>query len=119
MTDHEARACQLRRNSLADHQRKFVECCGKGQSGACIHTKLVVASPQVLDEGMSSDDDARRPVPFEATHRSKSRLEPSMVSFALVVGVLGGVAECSRQELGDHADWGMVTVNGDLGRRSM
>jgi hypothetical protein len=51
------------------------------QSGTCIDPEFVVASPQVLDEGMTSEHEARGPVPFEASHRSKSWLEPPMVSF--------------------------------------
>jgi hypothetical protein len=103
----------------SDHLREFVECRGKGQSGTCIDPEFVVSSPQVLDEGMPSDHDAGGAVPFEASHRSKSCLESPMVSFDPVVGVLGGVVECSRQELGDHADQGVGPVSGDLGRRSM
>jgi hypothetical protein len=103
----------------SDHQRKLVERRGKGESGTCIHPELVVPSPQVLDEGMPSDHDARGWVPFEAPHRSESRLESPMVSFDSMVGVLGGVVQCSRQEGRDHPDQGMVPVGGDLGRLAM
>ena len=60
-----------------------------------------MSSPQVLDEGMSSDHDAGGPVPFEAPHRSKSCLEPPVVGFDPIVGVLGRVVQCSRQEVGN------------------
>jgi hypothetical protein len=42
-----------------------------------------------------------------------------MVSFDSMVGVLGGVVQCSRQEGRDHPDQGMVPVGGDLGRLAM
>jgi len=58
-----------------------------------------VSSPQVLDEGMSSDHDAGRSVSFEAPHWPKSCLEATMVSFDSIVGVLGGVVQCIRQKL--------------------
>jgi len=73
-----------------------------------------VPSPQVLDVGVPSDHDARGSVSFEASHRSKSCLESPMISFDSIVGELGGVVRCSRQEVRDHADQGVDPVRGDL-----
>jgi hypothetical protein len=39
-----------------------------------------------------------------------------MVGLDPVVGVLGGVVECGRQELRDSSDQDMGPVSGDLGR---
>jgi len=38
-----------------------------------------------------------------------------MIGSDSVIGVLGGVMECRRQELRDHEDQGFSPVNGDLG----
>jgi hypothetical protein len=56
-----------------------------------------VASPQVLDDGMASDDNAGRSVLFQSAHRAKSGLESPMIGFDSVVGVLGGVTACHRE----------------------
>jgi hypothetical protein len=66
-------------------------------------------SSQVLDEGVTSDHDARGAVSFEAPHRTKSGLEPSVVSFDPVVGVLGAVVQCSREKVGTKA-WARSVV---------
>jgi hypothetical protein len=81
--------------------------------------EFVVSSPQVLDEGVTSDHDAGCPVPFEASHRSEPGFEPSVASLDPVVGVLGGVVKCSRRKVRDHADQGVGPVGGDLGRRAV
>src|ERR1035437_7602278 len=65
---------------------------------------------------MASDYDACGPVPFEAPHRTKPGLEAPVVSLDPVVGILGGVVQCGRQEVRDHADQGVGPVSGDLGR---
>jgi len=103
----------------SDYQREFVECCGKRLSGTCIDPEFVVASPQILDEGMSSDHDARGPVPFEAMHGAESGLKAAMVGFDSVVCVLVGVVESSREEFCDHADERMGPVSRDFGRLAM
>ncbi len=75
----------------SDHLRELVKPCGKGESGMCIESECVVASSQILDEGVASDGDAGGSVPFEAPHRTKPGLEAPVVSFDSVVGVPGGV----------------------------
>ena len=78
-----------------------------------------MASPQVLDEGMALDDDAGRSVLFQSAHRAKSGLESPIIGFDPVVGVLGCVMECSRQELCYRSDQGVGPVSGDLDRFAM
>ncbi len=75
-----------------------------------------MASSQVLDEGVASDGDAGGSVPFEAPHGAKPCLEAPVVRFDSIVGVLGGVVQCGRQEVRDHADQGVGPVSGDLSR---
>lgn len=63
-----------------------------------------------------ADGDGGGSVPFEAPHWPKPRLQASVVSFDSIVGERGGVVQCSREELGNHADQGVGPVGGDLGR---
>src|ERR1035437_7781981 len=65
---------------------------------------------------MASDYDACGPVPFEAPHRTKPGLEAPVVSLDPVVGILGGVVQCGRQEGRDLADQAVGPVTGDLSR---
>src|ERR1035441_8902974 len=65
---------------------------------------------------MASDHDACGLVPFEAPHRAQSCLEAPVVSFDPIVGVLGGVVECSWQVVSNDSDEGVGPVSGDLSR---
>jgi hypothetical protein len=68
---------------------------------------------------VAADHDAGGSVPFEASHWAESGLEAPLVGFDPVVGVLGGVVKCSRQEAGNHPDQGVGPVSGDLSRLTM
>ena len=66
---------------------------------------------------MASDHDAGGTGAFEAPHRTEPGLEAPVVSFGPIVdvldpivGVLGGVVKCSRQEVRDHTDPGMDAI---------
>jgi hypothetical protein len=87
----------------SDHHRQLVEGRGQDEAGQRINPEFVVASTDVLDECVARHDDAGRPVPIQAAHWLKPGLQPPMVGLYAVVGVLGGVVECVRQELGDRA----------------
>src|ERR1019366_10489440 len=54
----EARAVHLGELRGSDHLYELVERCDQGESGTCIDPELTVASPQDLDEGMTSDHDS-------------------------------------------------------------
>ena len=103
----------------SDHLREFVECCCKGQSGACIRPELVVSSPQVPDEGMPPDRDAGGSVPSKAPHGTKPFHEAAVVRFYSIVGVLNCVVRRSRQEGGNDSDQGVGPVGGDLDQLAM
>ncbi len=45
-----------------------------------------MASPEVLDERVASDDDANGPVLFQAPHWSEPGLQTSVVGFDSIVG---------------------------------
>ena len=65
---------------------------------------------------MAFDDHAGAPVPYEVPHRPKPGLQPSMVGFDPVVGILPDGVGHDRQELGDGSYHGVSPVSYDLGK---
>ncbi len=61
-----------------------------------------MASPEVLDERVPADHDARGPVGLQSAHRPQSGLQSTVVAFTSVVLVLSGVVEGRRDQLVDH-----------------
>ena len=55
--------------------------------------KFVVATSQVLDEGMTTDHRRSSPIGSQPTHRAKPRLEPPVIPLDAIVGVLLRVVE--------------------------
>lgn len=78
----------------------------------CVGSKFVMASPDVLNERVGGYDDRGGSVAFESAHWSKPRLQPTVIGFDSVVGVLLGVVErignlylnCCLQRLGKIGD---------------
>jgi hypothetical protein len=64
----------------SDRQCKLFEGRGNGEPGEGINPEFVVASSQILDEGVTSDHDAGGPVPFESPHRSQPGLQAAVIS---------------------------------------
>jgi hypothetical protein len=59
--------------------------------------RLVVPSPDVLDEGLAGDHDPGAAVLLEPTHRAKPRFQPAVVGLDAVVGIpIGPVPGCRR-----------------------
>jgi hypothetical protein len=65
---------------------------------------------------MAFDYNADDPVAFEGAHRTRSGLEPSVVSFDPAIGVLGGVVQWCRQMLRNGSCQCVGSVSGDLSR---
>jgi len=59
--------------------------------------QLVLATTQVLDEGVASDHHARGSMGLRSAHRPESGLQSAMVGFDTVVLVLAGVVQRSRK----------------------
>jgi hypothetical protein len=57
-----------------------------------------VAAAEVLDEGVSGGDHRCRSEVFEAAHRAEPGLQPAVVGFDVVVGVLLGYMQGVRGE---------------------
>jgi hypothetical protein len=91
-----------------------MECGRQPEHRRGLDSQFVVAAPQVLDEGVPSDDDACRPVGLQPAHRPQSGLQPSVVAFASVVLLLAGVVERCRDQLVDHVRQGRCPVGDDL-----
>ena len=116
LVDRRARSCQPGWIRPSDHHGELVEGRSQVQPGQGFDSKLIVSPAQILDECVTSYNDAGGPVSFESAHRRKSCFHASVVGLDSIVGVLSGVVEGGRQELGDHSDQGMSPVGSDLGR---
>src|SRR5947209_3168984 len=66
------------------------------------YAEFVVAAADVLDECVSGTDHAGRAEPFEATHRSESALEPTMIGLDWIIPVLLHDMAHGRQQLIGH-----------------
>ena len=56
--------------------------------GARVDAEFVAAAPDVLEKRVTANDDPRRMVEFESTHRTKRRFEATVVAFDAVIRVL-------------------------------
>ena len=81
-----------------------------------IDTEFVVAAAEVLDEGVSGADHSGRAELGEAAHRSQSGLEPALVGFDGVIGVLLSDVAYGGQQFVEHAGVGRCPVGGDVAR---
>ena len=76
---------------------------------------FVVASSEVLDEGVSGDDDACGAISLQSPHRPKSGLEASVVGLEQIVRMDLHAVEGCREQLIKEAGVDPVPVGGDLG----
>ncbi len=80
-----------------------------------IQAEFVVAAAQVLDERMASANHSGRAEPFEPTHRSEPGLEPTMIGFDGIVGVLLHDVARGGQQLIEYPRVGRSPVSVHLG----
>ena len=75
-----------------------------------VDSEFVVASADVLHQGMTADDHALRVVAFESAHGSESGFESAVVAFDSVVRVPGGVVKRGGYEAFDRSPqrWGPI-----------
>ena len=85
-------------------QRRGVDC------------ELVVATTEVLNGGVASDQHARRSIRLHPAHGPEPGLEPAVVAFDAVVLILAGVMPCGRKEILDHVCQSQCPVGDDLAR---
>jgi hypothetical protein len=86
------------------------------QVGGRLDSQLVVPSPDVLHERVSSDDHRGAAVLPEPTHQSQSRLEAAVVALDAVVGVPLGAMPGRREQLVQHRRVCRRLVGDDLDR---
>jgi hypothetical protein len=79
-----------------------------------VSAEFVVSSSEVLDERVTADDHAGRPVGLQPAHRSEPRFQSAVVALDPVVRVLLGVVNRVGQEVRDHVCQGRGTVGDDL-----
>jgi hypothetical protein len=77
-----------------------------------------VSAAQVLDERMSATDSLGGADAFQAAHRSRSGLQPAVIGFDRVVGVLLHDVPRLGHELVEHPRVRRGPVGGHLGRPS-
>jgi hypothetical protein len=85
-------------------------------AGVGVKSELVVAAAQVLNERMPATDRLGAAQPFQTAHRSRPRLQPTMIGFDRVVGVLLHHMPRLRHHLVEHPRVGRCPVGGHLGR---
>ena len=82
----------------SDGGSEFVECGGQPEQRRGVDCELVVATAQVLDEGVAPDHHARRSIGLQPAHRPEPGLESAVVAFDTVVLVLAGVVQRGRNQ---------------------
>src|SRR5215216_5785269 len=101
----------------SDRQSKLVERGGNLKACWLLNRELVVAAPKVLHQGMPGQHDRGTAVLFEPAHRPEPRLQPPVVAFDAVVGVLVGPMPRRRQQVIEHWRIRRCPVGYDLDRR--
>ena len=85
-----------------DRQSQLLERGDNSKACWLLDCQLVVAAAKVLDEGVSGDHDPGAVLLFEPAHRPEPRLQPAVVAFDAVVGVLVGPMPRRRQQVIEH-----------------
>ena len=81
-----------------------------------VGSELVVAATQVLDKGVTSGNDSQRPDRLDSAHRPQPRLQPAVIGFDPIVGVLLVDVPCGRDKFVEHPRIDRCTIRGDLAR---
>src|SRR4029453_12854868 len=100
----------------SDRQSQLVERGGNSKAYWLLDCQLVVPAANVMDEGVSGDRDPGAVVLFEPGHRPEPRLQPPVVAFDAVVGVLVGPMPRRRQQVIEHCRIPRCPVGGDIDR---
>jgi hypothetical protein len=101
---------------VSDRQGELVERDGHSWIRRRLDRQLVVASAEVLDEGVPGDDHPGARVLLEPARRTQPRLETAVVSFDLVVGIPVGAVPGRRQQPIEHHRVPRRPVGHDLDR---
>ncbi len=77
-----------------------------------VHAEFVVTAEQILDEGVPGTDHTGRAEPLQTAHRPQPGLEPTMIGFDRVTGVLLHDVASAGQQLIEHTRVGRRPVRG-------
>jgi hypothetical protein len=88
---------------VSDRQDKFGERIGKAGSSRYVRAEIVEAPADVLDEGVSGNDDPGGTVCLQPSHRTESSFQASVVGLDGVVGMGLGVMEGRWEQLLEDA----------------
>ena len=99
---------------MSDCQGQFGERIGKAGSSRYVGTEIVEAPADVLDEGVSGDDDPGGTVCLQPSHRTESSFQASVVGLEGVVGMDLGVMERAGDQLVENPRVDPVPVGDDL-----
>ena len=87
----------------SDHLGEFVERCRHSEMASSgLDTEFVVATAQVLHQGVTTDYHRRALIGLETAHRSQPGLEPAVVALDAVVAVSLGVVKRIRDQILGH-----------------
>jgi transposase len=86
----------------SNRQGEVVERDGQPLAGRHLDRQLIVASPDVLHERMTGNDDPGATVLLESSHRSQSCLQAAVIGLDPVVGVPLGAVPGRRQQVLQH-----------------
>ena len=96
------REIEMPSRSRSDRLCEFGERVRDAPMGTRVDTEFVVTAADVLNERVTTDDHSGGVVSFEATHRTESGLEPTVVAFDAVVRVLLRVVKRGGNEAFDR-----------------
>ena len=103
----------------SDGKGEFGEDHREPAAGLGIEAEFVVSAAQVLDERMSATDHLGAAEPLQTSHRTSPGLQPAMISFDRVVGVLLHDVPRLGHELVEHRGYaGARSVVTSVGRRA-
>ncbi len=119
LADRRSCGILVERAVRSDRQQEFVECGSQPQTRNRVGPEFVVTTSQVLNERMPPDHDTRGPDRPQSPHRTKTYLQPAVITLAPVVLILPGVMEGRRDQLVDHMGECRCAVGDHLDRQPM
>jgi hypothetical protein len=102
------------RGQVLHDEGEFGEGVGNAGSRRYVCAEVVEAPAEVLDEGVTSDDDPGGAISLQPAHRAKSGFEASVVGLYGVVGMSLRTMQGRGEDLVEDPGVEAVTVGGDL-----
>jgi len=103
-----------RLDARTDGQRQLVERARQPKPRRELETEFVEAAAEVLNEGVSGDNDRGAAQPLQSPHRPQPRFQSTVIALDRIVRVLIGNMPCGRQQLIEHAKVSLSPVGRHL-----